>query len=119
NRWRLDPYTLEHWRSIDPQAFDRIKQLALDGPQSINVEALIAASPDLVVLDPFFAAATHAIERVERAGIPVAILTLEVDLGADRPGSGIEKLAKLIDRREQGVEVARFIRERVERIRTR
>ena len=116
NRWRLDQHTLNQWRSIDPEAFDRITQMSLDGPQNLNAEALIAHAPDLVVLDHFFGSAKQAVSQLEQAGIPVAILTLEANLRLRHPTEGIEKLAVLIGREERGKEVGAFIRERLDRV---
>lgn len=116
NRWRLDKYTLAHWRSIDPVAFDKINQLVIDGPQNLNAEMLIANQPDLVVLDRFFGAAKQTIARLEQAGIPVAVLNLEADLRERHPTEGLEKMAILIGREQRGREVADFIARHVARI---
>lgn len=116
NRWKLDPATLEQWRNIDPDAFDDIAQMAINGPQNLNAESLIVHEPDLVVLDHFFGTATHTISQLERAGIPVAILTLEPDLRQARPAEGIEKLAILIGRESRGKEIAKLITERRDRV---
>lgn len=119
NRWRLDKHTLNHWRSIDPDAFDRINQMVIDGPQNLNAEMLIASQPDLVVLDHYFKSATQTISRLEQAGIPVAILDLEADLRRPNPTEGLEKMAVLIGREQRGREVGQFIRTHVERITSR
>jgi len=119
NRWRLDPATLEQWRNIDPEAFDDIAQMAINGPQNLNAESLIMHEPDLVVLDHFFGTATHTISQLERAGIPVAILTLEPDLRDAKPADGIEKLAILIGHESRGKEVAKLITEHRDRVVTR
>ncbi|MHC8945292.1 ABC transporter substrate-binding protein [Advenella incenata] len=116
NRWRLDKHTLDHWRSIDPVAFDKINQMVIDGPQNLNAEMLIANQPDLVVLDHFFANAKQTIARLEQAGIPVAVLNLEADLRERNATEGIEKMAILIGREQRGREVADFIVSHVQRI---
>lgn len=119
NRWRLDKHTLAHWRSIDPDAFDQINQMVIDGPQNLNAESLIALEPDLVVLDHYFKNATQTISRLENAGIPVAVLDLEADLRQQNPTEGLEKMAILIGREERGREVGEFITQRVKRITSR
>lgn len=116
NRWRLDQHTVNQWRSIDPEAFDRITQMSIDGPHNLNAEALIVHAPDLVVLDHFFGSAKQAVSQLEQAGIPVAILSLEANLRLRHPTEGIEKLAVLIGREERGKEVSAFIQEHLGRI---
>lgn len=116
NRWRLDKHTLEHWRSIDPVAFDTINQMVIDGPQNLSAEMLIANQPDLVVLDRYFGNAKQTISRLEQAGIAVAILDLEADLRQDNATEGLEKMAILIGRQERGQQVADFINQHVDRI---
>lgn len=116
NRWRLDKHTVEHWRSIDPDAFDKIDQLVIDGPQNLNAEMLIASQPDLVVLDQFFGKATQTIKRLEQAGIPVAVLTLEADLRMKNPTDGLEKMAILIGNEARGKELADFIHTHLNRV---
>lgn len=119
NHWRLDKHTLNHWRSIDPEAFDRIRKMVIDGPQNLSAEALIALEPDLVVLDHYFRNATQTIERLGKAGIPVAILDLEADLRQQNPTEGLEKMAILIGREQRGKEVAEFFTQHVHRITSR
>lgn len=119
NRWRLDDHTLAQWRNIDPDAFDSIAQLVIDGPQNLSAEALIAQEPDLVVLDHFFGKAHHVVEQLERSGIPVAILTLEPRLTHANPAEGLEKLAVLLGGEQRGREVSEFIRSRRDRVRQR
>jgi len=116
NRWRLDDQTIAQWRSIDPVAFDRIHQMRVDGPQNLSAESIIMHAPDLVVLDHFFGKATHAIRHLERAGIPVAILTLEPALTAENPTEGLEKLAMLVGKAERGREIGELIRARRDRV---
>lgn len=116
NRWRLDDHTLEQWRSIDSQAFDSIKQMAIDGPQNLSAEALIMHEPDLVVLDHFFGKAQHVVRQLEQAGVPVAILTLEPDFGRPNPAEGLEKLAVLLGHEQRGREISEFFRSRRDRI---
>lgn len=116
NRWRLDERTVSHWRSIDPETFDRIEQVVVDGPQNLSAEMLIMHQPDLVVLDHFFGKAAHVISQLERAGIPVAILTLEPKLTDKNPAEGLEKLAVLLGRADRGREVSEFIRMRRDRV---
>ncbi len=116
NRWRLDKHTVAHWRSIDPEAFDKISQMVIDGPQNLNAEMLIASQPDLVVLDQFFGNAKQTISRLEQAGIPVAVLNLEADLRLKNPTEGLEKMAILIGNEQRGREVADFIQSHLDRI---
>ncbi len=116
NRWRLDVHTLAQWRSIDPAAFDKISQLRIDGPQNLSAEMLISHQPDLVILDHFFGKATQTISRLEQAGIPVAVLTLEADLHGNNPTQGMEALATLIGREARGKEIAGFIRRHLARV---
>ncbi|MEG2631883.1 MAG: hypothetical protein RSB42_13510, partial [Comamonas sp.] len=71
NKWRLDAQSLQMLRGPDPRAFAHMAQLAIDGPQNLHAEALIALEPDLVVLDPFYAQASQTVSRLEKAGIAV------------------------------------------------
>ncbi len=119
NKWRLDADVLAALRAPDPAAFDRITQLSIDGPQNLHAEALIAMNPDLVVLDTFYGKADRAIARLEKAGIAVAVLNLAPDLRAEHPTEGIEKIAVLVGRAEEGKRLSRFMLERLERVQRR
>lgn len=84
-----------------------------------SVEALIALSPDLVVLDPFYNRSSTTIRVLEAAGIPVAILALTPTLRAEEPHAGLLRLGQLIGREEEARTYAAFADARIARIRAR
>ena len=73
-----------------------------------SVEALIALSPDLVVLDPFYDRGSPALALLEAAGIPVAVLALTPTLRAAEPHAGLRRLGALIGRGAEAAAYADF-----------
>lgn len=117
NKWRLDAQSLLMLRGPDTKAFDHMAQLAIDGPQSLHAESLIALEPDLIVLDAFYAKATQTVARLEKAGIPVAVLEINPDLRQPQPTQGLIQFGILTGHEARAREVASFIEQRVHRIR--
>ncbi len=117
NKWRLDAQSLQMLRGPDPRAFEHMAQLAIDGPQNLHAEALIALEPDLVVLDPFYAKASQTVARLEKAGIAVAVLEVNPDLRAAEPTQGLVQFGILTGHETRARELAAFLDQRLARIR--
>ncbi|MFT4149807.1 MAG: ABC transporter substrate-binding protein [Paracoccaceae bacterium] len=83
------------------------------------VEGLIALAPDLVVLDPYYNRSPAAIDLLESAGIPVAVLALTPTLRAQEPNAGLLRLGTLIGRQDQARAYADFADARIARIQDR
>lgn len=117
NKWRLDAQSLQMLRGPDPRAFAHMAQLAIDGPQNLHAEALIALEPDLVVLDPFYAQASQTVSRLEKAGIAVAVLEVSPDLRQAEPTRGLVQFGILTGHETRARELAAFLEQRLARIR--
>lgn len=117
NKWRLDAQSLQMLRGPDPRAFAHMAQLAIDGPQNLHAEALIALEPDLVVLDPFYAQASQTVSRLEKAGIAVAVLEVSPDLRQAEPTRGLVQFGILTGHEARARELAAFLEQRLARIR--
>ncbi|WP_169742249.1 ABC transporter substrate-binding protein [Haematobacter missouriensis] len=78
-----------------------------------SVEGLIALSPDLVVLDPFYNRSPTTIRVLESAGISVAVLALTPTIRAEEPHAGLLRLGQLIGREEQARAYAAFADARI------
>lgn len=118
HRDRLDADALLAFRQAIP-SIDTVPDLGelRSGPAA--VEALINVRPDLVVLDPYYNRSAAAVRQMEAAGIPVVVLALTPSVRDTEPAHGLERLAVLIGREEEGKAFAAFVGERLERIRSR
>lgn len=118
NRDRLDTDALRAFQKAKP-AIDTVPDIGELGSGPGVIEKLIAIAPDLVVLDPYYNRSSTAIRQMEAAGIAVAVLALTPSVRDEIPAHGIERLAILIGRKEQGKAFSDFVGERLGRIRSR
>ncbi len=118
NRSRMDADALASLRPALPgiDAVPDIGDLAAGGAA---LEKVIALAPDLVILDPFYNRSAGVLQKLEAAGIAVAVLALTPSVRDLDVMRGLERFAVLLGRRDRARDYVDFVTERLERIRSR
>ncbi len=118
NRARMDADMLQAFRTSLPD-LDQVPDIGEPGASGASLEQMIALSPDLVVLDPFYNQSAAAIRAMESAGIAVAVLALTPSVRDDPPTAGLDRLGVLLGRQERAQAYTAFVRDRLDLIRRR
>lgn len=118
NPARIDADTMAAFRATDP-AIDGIAVLKGTWAGGFPVERVIALEPDLVLLHPYYANDISVIDKLQAAGIAVAIVDITPQIRAADPLEGLKLLAELTGNRERAAGFVAFYEDHVEKIRSR
>ncbi|MCK9551566.1 ABC transporter substrate-binding protein [Aquamicrobium sp.] len=118
NLARIDADTMASFRATAP-AIDAIAVLKGTWAGGFPVERVIALEPDLVLLHPYYANDRSVVDKLEAAGIAVAIIDIAPQIRAADPLEGLRLLAQLTGNSERAAGFFAFYETHVEKIRSR